>query len=317
MARDPRLTARLGPIAADATTLSRAGRAIYPVGMVTSVPLSNGMRIPQIGLGVYLMKDVAVCESSVRTALECGYRLIDTAIMYRNERAVGRGIRASGVPRDEIFLTTKIWPSDFGYDKARAAIAGSLDRLDCGHIDLMLLHQPVGDVGGAWRALEEAVGQGTVRAIGVSNFAVADLEKLLPNVRIAPVVDQVELHPHWQQPALLPYLAQHEIVPEAWYPLGHGSAKLLGEPAIAAAATAHGTSAVQVILRWHVQRGFVAIPKSTNPAHIAANLEVFDFELSEAEMAGIDALGRDRPIFRVPRWMMSASMPLMRSRQLA
>jgi diketogulonate reductase-like aldo/keto reductase len=282
--------------------------------MTTSLALSNGLRMPQIGLGVYLVSDVAVCEASVRTALRAGYRLIDTAFVYRNEAAVGRGIRSSGVPRDEIFVTTKLWPADYGYEKAEAAIGGSLERLDCGPIDLLLLHQPVGDVRGAWRAMEEAVDNGVVRSIGVSNFTVDDLEKLLPEARIAPVVDQVELHPHWQQPELLPYLAEKGIVAEAWYPIGHGSKKLLEEPAVVAAASAHEKSAVQVILRWHVQRGFVAIPKSTNPAHIAANLDVFDFELSPAEMAAIDALGKDRPMFRMPRWLMSAVMPLARPR---
>lgn len=284
--------------------------------MTTSITLSDGTRMPQLGLGVYLVSDVAVCESSVDSALRAGYRLIDTAAIYRNERAVGRGIRSSGVAREEIFLTTKLWPSDYGYDRARAAIGGALERLDCGPVDLLLLHQPVGDVKGAWRAMEDAVDQGVVRAIGVSNFAVADLQRLLPSARIAPVVDQVELHPHWQQPDLLPFLADRGIVPEAWYPLGHGSKTLLAEPAVVGAAAAHGKSAVQVILRWHVQRGFVAIPKSTNPAHIAANIAVFDFELSPDEMAGIDALGKDRPMFRLPRWVMAAAMPLARPRPL-
>ncbi|WP_243076624.1 aldo/keto reductase [Microbacterium sp. SS28] len=284
--------------------------------MTTSIPLSNGLRMPQIGLGVYLVSDVEVCESSVRSALQAGYRPIDTAFAYRNERAVGRGIRSSGVPRDEVFLTTKLWPSEYGFEKSRAALGGSLERLDTGPIDLVLLHQPVGDVLGAWRAMEEAVDQGVVRSIGVSNFTVADLERLLPEARIAPVVDQVELHPHWQQPDLLPYLEEHGIVAEAWYPLGHGSTSLLSAPAIVAAASAHGKSPVQVVLRWHVQRGFVAIPKSTNPAHIAANLAVFDFALTPAEMAGIDALGKDRPMFRMPRWLMSAVMPLARPRPL-
>ena len=282
--------------------------------MTTSVPLSNGLRMPQIGLGVYLVSDVTVCEASVTTALQSGYRLIDTAFAYRNEAAVGRGIRSSGVPREDIFLTTKLWPSDYRYEKAEAAIGGSLARLDCGPIDLLLLHQPVGDVLGAWRAMEEAVDNGVVRSIGVSNFTVEDLEKLLPQARIAPVVDQVELHPHWQQPDLLPYLAEKGIVAEAWYPIGHGSKKLVDEPAVRSAASAHGKSAVQVILRWHVQRGFVAIPKSTNPAHIAANLDVFDFALTPGEMAAIDGLGKDRPMFRMPRWLMSAVMPLARPR---
>ena len=285
--------------------------------MTTSVPLSNGLRMPQIGLGVYLISDIAVCESSVQSALETGYRLIDTAIAYRNERAVGRGLRASAVPREEIFLTTKLWPSHYKYDKARVAIAESVKRLDSGYIDLLLLHQPVGDIHGAWRAMEEAVDEGTVRSIGVSNFTVADLDDLLPRARITPVLDQVELHPYWQQPELLPHLASHSIVAEAWYPLGHGSKSLLAEPAVLAAANEHGKSPVQIILRWHVQRGFVAIPKSTDPEHIAANIDVFDFELAAAEMSAINAVGRDRPMFRMPRWAMAATMPLARPRQRA
>jgi len=282
--------------------------------MTTSVPLSNGLRMPQVGLGVYLMSDIAVCEASVKSALETGYRLIDTAIAYRNERAVGRGIRRSGIAREEIFLTTKLWPAHYKHEKARAAIAESVERLDSGYVDLLLLHQPVGDIDGAWRAMEEAVDEGTVRSIGVSNFTVADLERLLAKARITPVLNQVELHPYWQQPELLPFLSSQGIVAEAWYPLGHGSKSLLSETAVTAAATEHGKSPVQVILRWHVQRGFVAIPKSTDPDHIAANLEVFDFTLTAAEMAAIDGLGRDRPMFRMPRWAMAAVMPLAHPR---
>ena len=285
--------------------------------MTTSVPLSNGFRMPQIGLGVYLMSDIAVCESSVKAALLAGYRLIDTAIAYRNERAVGRGLRGSGVAREEIFLTTKLWPSHYKYEKAGVAIAESVERLDSGYLDLLLLHQPVGDIAGAWRAMEEAVDAGIVRSIGVSNFTAADLEDLLPKARITPVVNQVELHPHWQQPELLPYLSPHGIVAEAWYPLGHGSKSLLSEPAILAAAGQHGKSPVQIVLRWHVQRGFVAIPKSTDPDHIASNIDVFDFALTGSEMSAIDALGRDRPMFRMPRWAMAAVMPLARPRQRA
>ena len=280
-----------------------------------TVTLNNGITMPQIGLGVYLVTDVAVCESSVTTALDAGYRLIDTAVAYRNERAVGRGIRSSTVPRDEVFVTTKLWPSDYGLDKSREAISRSLERLDIGPIDLLLLHQPVGDVVGAWKAMEEAVDQGRVRSIGVSNFTVSDLEQLRASARVTPAVDQIELHPHWQQAALLPYLAEHGIVAEAWYPLGHGSKGLLTEPAITAAASAHGKSPVQIILRWHTQRGFVAIPKSTNPAHIAANIDIYDFELTADQMAAIDALGKDRPMFRMPRWMMSAVMPRARPSQ--
>jgi 2,5-diketo-D-gluconate reductase A len=285
--------------------------------MTTSVQLSDGFRMPQLGLGVFLMSDIAVCESSVKAALLAGYRLIDTAIAYRNERAVGRGIRGSGVAREEIFLTTKLWASHYRYEKAGVAIAESVERLGSGYLDLMLLHQPVGDIAGAWRAMEEAVDQGLVRSIGVSNFTVSDLEDLLPRARITPVVNQVELHPYWQQAELLPFLSSHGIVAEAWYPLGHGSKSLLSEPAVLAAAERHAKSPVQIILRWHIQRGFVAIPKSTDPDHIAANIDVFDFVLAPDEMSAIDALGRDRPMFRMPRWAMAAVMPLVRPRQRA
>ena len=281
-----------------------------------SVILADGIPIPQIGLGVYLVTDVAECESSVTTALRSGYRLIDTANAYRNERAVGRGIRSSTVTRDELYLTTKLWPSDYGLERSRDAIARSLERLGTGHIDLLLLHQPVGDILGAWKAMEEAVDSGLVRSIGVSNFTVSDLEKLLPTARVKPTVNQVELHPYWQQQSLLPYLAEQGIVAEAWYPLGHGSKKLLAEPAVTAAASAHGKSPVQIILRWHTQRGFVAIPKSTDPAHIAANIDIYDFELTDAEVAAINALGKSRPMFRMPRWLMAAVMPRVRIRQL-
>ncbi|MFF2369209.1 aldo/keto reductase [Agromyces sp. NPDC058110] len=268
-----------------------------------TIELRDGSALPRIGLGVFQVSDVDVCESSVARAIGLGYRLIDTAAVYRNERAVGRGVRASGVPREEITVTTKLWPADFGRRRSTAAIERAIERLGTGHVDLLLLHRPHGDVLGAWRALEDAVDHGTVRSIGVSNFAVADLQRLLEVARIRPVVDQVELHPYWQQPDLLPFLAGEGIVPQAWYPLGHGSRELLGEPALAAVAARHGRSAVQVVLRWHVQSGFVPLPKSTNPVHLAANLDVFDFELEPDEMRSIDALGRSRPLSRVPRWV--------------
>lgn len=284
--------------------------------MNAKIVLNDGAAIPRTGLGVFLVTDTAVCESSVTTALDAGYRLIDTANAYRNERAVGRAIRASGVDREEIFLTTKLWPGDYGIRKSGDAIRGALERLDTDHLDLLLLHQPVGDALGAWKAMEDAVESGRVRSIGVSNFDVSDFERLLASARLRPVVDQIELHPYWQQPALLPYLAEHDIVPQAWYPLGHGSKKLLAEAAITQAAAAHGRSAVQVVLRWHRQRGFVAIPKSTNPAHIASNIDIDDFALTDEQMAAIDALGGHRPMVRMPRWLMSAVMPRFRIPQL-
>jgi 2,5-diketo-D-gluconate reductase A len=270
-----------------------------------AVELNDSSRMPPIGLGVYLVSDVAECERSVETALRSGYRLIDTAAAYRNERAVGRGIRASGVPREDVFVTTKIWVSDTGYEKTEAAIGRSLERLGTGYIDLLLLHQPFGDVRGSWRALEKAVAAGRVRSIGVSNFRPDDLEKLLPTATIRPAVDQVELHPYFQQRDLRAFLGKHGIAVEAWYPIGHGSKELLTEPVLAELASRYGKSAVQIILRWHVQSGVIAIPKSTNPTHIRQNLDVFDFALTEEEMRRVDALDKNRPTFRIPRWLLS------------
>jgi diketogulonate reductase-like aldo/keto reductase len=269
-----------------------------------SVTLNNSLSMPALGLGVYLVTDVKECERSVDLALRAGYRLIDTAAIYGNERAVGRGIRSSGVPREEIFLTTKIWPSQFGYERTRAAIAESLARLGTTYIDLLLLHQPFGDYLGSWKALEEAVTNGSVRSIGVSNFRVRELEELLAVATIPPAVNQVERHPYFQQTDLGTFLAGHAIVPEAWFPIGHGSAKLLGEPLFNELAEKYGKSPVQVVLRWHLQSGWVAIPKSTNPAHIEQNIDIFDFELTGEETARIAAMDRDRPMFRVPRWLL-------------
>ncbi|WP_084104762.1 aldo/keto reductase [Demequina sp. NBRC 110056] len=267
-----------------------------------TIALSDGSTLPSIGFGVFQVTDVDQCEASVAAALDAGYRLLDTAAVYRNERAVGRGVRASGVSRDEVVVTTKLWPADFGRRTPRA-IERSLERLGTGHIDLMLLHRPHGDVAAAWRALEDAVDRGQIRSIGVSNFSVRDLTTLMAGARIRPAVNQVEFHPYWQQTDLLPFLAAEGIVPQAWYPLAHGARQLLDEPALRGIAERLGVSEVQVVLRWHVQRDVVPLPKSTSPAHIASNLDVFGFELSPEDMAAIDGLGRDRPLYRVPRWV--------------
>lgn len=285
--------------------------------MIPSITLNDGAEMPRLGLGVFLVSDVAVCEASVTTALRAGYRLIDTAAFYGNERAVGRGIRSSADGHSFVVRKTSSRATpDYGHRKATAAIDASRERLDVGPIDLLLLHQPYGDVLGAWRAMEDAVDRGTVRAIGVSNFGVPQLERLLSVARIAPVVDQLELHPYYQQGEVRRFLADHGIVPEAWYPLGHGSKRLRDEPVLAEIAGRHGKSVVQVVLRWHVQSGWVVIPKSTDPAHLVENLDVFDFELAADEMAAIDALGRARPLQWVPDWIMSPGTRMYRPRQL-
>jgi len=265
--------------------------------------LNNGYAIPPLGNGVFMIPDHEECKNSVKAALEAGYRLIDTAQLYKNEKAVGEAIKESGIPREEIFLTTKIWPNNYGYEKAKRAIQASLDTLGVDYIDLMLLHQQLEDYIGAWKALEEAVGEGKIQSIGISNFKINTVQKLLDVAKIKPVVDQVECHPYFQQNELRAFLKKNDILLEAWYPIGHGDKKMLGDPVLAEIATAHGKSIVQVILRWHMQVGNIAIPKSTNPAHIKSNLEIFDFALSEEEMNKIGALDKNRGYYNLPDWV--------------
>ncbi|WP_062316041.1 MULTISPECIES: aldo/keto reductase [Demequina] len=278
--------------------------------MTDTVTLQNGLAMPSIGLGVYLINDPAECQQSVETALRAGYRSVDTAVAYGNERAVGRGIVASGVAREDIFVTTKLWLKDYKYEAAKTSIDASLERLGVDAIDLMLLHQPHADFRGAWKALEEAVDAGKLRAIGVSNFGIDDMTKLLGFARIKPVVDQIEMHPYYQRPELVAYLRSQGITIESWAPLGQGKQHLLAEPLLAELARKHGKTVHQVLLRWHLQQGFVAIPKSTNPSHIAANLDVFDFELTTDDMDRFRSLDKGTPNTRIPRWLMG---PLLRS----
>ena len=265
--------------------------------------LNNGYAIPPLGNGVFMIPDHEECKNSVKAALEAGYRLIDTAQLYKNEKAVGEAIKESGIPREDIFLTTKIWPTNYGYEKAKRAIQASLDTLGVDYIDLMLLHQQLEDYIGAWKALEEAVGEGEIRSIGISNFKIGTVQKLLAVAKIKPVVDQVECHPYFQQKELREFLKKNDILLEAWYPIGHGDKKMLGEPVLGEIAAAHGKSIVQAILRWHMQVGNIAIPKSTNPAHIQSNLEIFDFTLSQEEMEKINALDKNRGYYNLPDWV--------------
>ncbi len=281
------------------------------------IALTGDVAIPTVGLGVYTITDAAVCEASVKAALESGYRLVDTAVVYGNERPVGRGLAASGVAREDVVVTTKMWLQDYAYEAAVASIEASLERLAVDYIDLMLLHQPYPDYSGAWRAMEEAVDAGKIRAIGVSNFEKSDVEHLMTFARIKPAINQIEMHPYYQRPELVAFLKQQGIAIESWAPLGHGKAQLLAEPVFAELAAAKGKTKHQVILRWHLQQGFVVIPKSTNPAHIAANRDVFDFELTDDEMARIAALDTGKPNRRMPRWLQRWMFPTFRARQLA
>ena len=259
--------------------------------IIPMVTLNNGVAIPQVGLGVFRSKEGPEVEQAVGTALEAGYRLIDTAAGYQNEAGVGRAIKASGLPREEIFVTTKLWNADHAYDKALRAFDNSLEQLDCGYIDLYLIHFPAplhGMFTQAWKALETLYESKRVRAIGVSNFMPHHLDELLKEAQTVPAVNQIELHPLFQQKETRPYCLAHGIAIESYSPLMEG--KVLDHPLIVNLAERYGKTPAQVILRWHVQSGFIVIPKSTRPERIRENIALFDFELSAHDMQMIDGL---------------------------
>ena len=272
--------------------------------MTASVPLftmSNGLTIPAMGYGVYMMSSEEV-ERCLPQAIELGYTHIDTANAYFNEVAVGRAIKASGVSRENLFVTSKLFPQSYPYEQCAADIDATLERLGMDYVDLLLFHQPYGDYVSGWRAMEEAVRAGKVRAIGLSNFPVHKIDEILAVAEIKPAVLQVEINPYWNQHDLKAQLAERglsEIVYEGWYPLGHGDAALLAEPVLNEVAAAHGKTPAQVALRWSVQEGNVVFPKTLNPEHMRENLEIFDFELTADEMARINALPQ-RPYYDVP-----------------
>ncbi len=263
----------------------------------TSVPtltLNNGVQIPQVGLGVYQTREGAEVERAVSAALEVGYRLIDTAAIYGNEVGVGKAVKASGLPREDIFITTKLWNAHHAYDAALRAFDESLAKLDCGYVDLYLIHWPLpmeGRFTEAWKALEELYNSKRVRAIGVSNFKPHHLEELLRGAETVPTVNQIELHPMFQQKETRAYCAEHNIVVESYSPLMQAG-EALEHPVIVDLARQHGKTPAQVILRWHVQSGLVVIPKSANPERIRENFALFDFELSTDDMQAIEGMER-------------------------
>lgn len=260
-------------------------------GKAPIVLLNSGYEMPIAGIGTYSLTD-DICVDSVTAALEHGVRLIDTAYMYHNEEEVGEAVRKSGIPREEIFVTTKLYPSQF--DHAAEAIDEALEKLDIGYIDFMLLHHPgEGDVG-AYKAMEQAVKDGKVRSIGLSNWYIEEMKEFLPQITIVPALVQNEIHPYYQENGIIPYMHEKGIVMQGWYPLGGRgyTQELLNDESIVAIAQAYVKSAAQVILRWNLQKGVVVIPGSSNPAHILENISLFDFELTEGEMAQINALDR-------------------------
>ena len=262
-----------------------------------TVRLNNGVEMPLLGFGVYQIPDAADCERSVLDALATGYRLVDTAAAYLNEEAVGRAIALSGVPRNELFVTTKLWVQDAGYESAKKAFEKSLKRLGLDYIDLYLVHQPYGDVYGAWRAMEEICRDGTARAIGVSNFPPDRLVDLIVHNEIVPAVNQVETHPFCQQREAAEVMKKEGVQIEAWGPFADGRNGLFQNEVLASIAAAHERSIAQVVLRWLTQRGVVAIPKSVHKERIVENFSVFDFRLTEDEMARIAALDRAESLF--------------------
>lgn len=257
---------------------------------VENVKLHNGVMMPLEGFGVFQIPDLAECERVTIEAIRQGYRLIDTAAAYQNEEAVGAAIAKSGVPREELFITTKLWVQDISYEAAGTAFERSLQKLGSDYLDLYLIHQPMGDFFGAWRRLEELHRAGKIRAIGVSNFYPAVLANFCETVEIKPMVNQVELHPFFQQEAALATMKEYGVVPQAWGPLAEGKHGIFTHPVLTKIGEKYGKTAAQVALRWNTQRGVSILPKSVRAERIAVNLDIWDFALNEAEMAEIAKL---------------------------
>lgn len=254
------------------------------------VTLNDGNKIPAVGFGVFLIPNDGATYEAVTRALKAGYRHIDTAAAYFNEAEVGKAVKDRGIPREEIFITSKLWLQDYGYEAAKKGLETSLEKLGLDYVDLYLLHQPYGDVAGAWKALEEAKAEGKIRSIGVSNMTPKIWKEFVPQFATMPAVNQVECNPFFQQKELRALLAENDVKIEAYQPLGHGDETLLSHPDIVKLAEKYGKNPGQIILRFEVQDGLIVLPKSTNPQRIAGNIDIFDFELSDGEMDSLRTL---------------------------
>ena len=254
------------------------------------VTLNDGNKIPAVGFGVFLIPNDGATYEAVTRALKAGYRHIDTAAAYFNEAEVGKAVKDSGIPREEIFITSKLWLQDYGYEAAKKGLETSLEKLGLDYVDLYLLHQPYGDVAGAWKALEEAKAEGKIRSIGVSNMTPKIWKEFVPQFATMPAVNQVECNPFFQQKELRALLAENDVKIEAYQPLGHGDETLLSHPDIVKLADKYGKNPGQIILRFEVQDGLIVLPKSTNPQRIAGNIDIVDFELSDGEMDSLRTL---------------------------
>ena len=265
-----------------------------------TITLENGVAMPMEGFGVFQVPE-ETCEETVLAAIQAGYRLIDTASAYQNEAAVGRAIRRCGLPREAVFLTTKAYIQEMGYENTKAAFAASCQRLGVEYLDLYLVHMPFGDYYGAWRAMEELYQEGKVRAIGVCNFLPDRLLDLCCQARVRPQVNQIERHPHYQRPEDLALMAELGVRPQAWAPFAEGLNGMFTEPVLGEIARKHGKTPAQVILRWNVQQGVMVIPKSVHRARMEENLDIWDFSLDGEDLARIAALDQGRPSMLDPR----------------
>jgi len=270
---------------------------------VPMVQLNNGILMPQFGLGTFLQPSDSVCEQSCLTALKAGYRHIDTAHAYNDEAGVGRAVKKSGIPREEIWITSKLWPTEYGEGKTMEAIDKMLERMQLDYIDLLYVHQPVGDFVGAWRDMEKAVAMGKVRALGISNFDASDevFNTIMSESRVKPAVLQIECHPYAQRLAMREKVKPYGIQVECWFPLGGAMSNgaLLRDSVICSIAEAHGKTPAQIILRWHIQEGFSVIPGASNPDYIRENIRIFDFGLTDEEMARIRSLNQEKRFFNM------------------